>query len=355
MRARTTLIRPALVLALVVSLAGATAGSTAAAPVDGPDTSSFQKLSAPIAPVPATEGADAPADESVARATALSSPAFPDTEWATFRDLNLTRINYAGVNPVIRHGALDSLATTWVNSQSNSTDPQLDDNIESKVPAGSLGGVQLMYSYVGGTTAEMQEFLDWITVENLRYDAIDPELTDSGIGIAATATGLYAYYIIVGYTHSTPASDELPLYRFYKPSAGTHFYSTSAGERNTVIGFPEYRYEGLVAYIKGPQATSTTVPLQDLNRFFLASAGTHFYTSAPAEYQAVLTYPQYSLDGVAGRVAAAPGTGLSAMHRFFRPASGTHFYSANPAEVEAVKGLPGYTYEGTAFFLRVAS
>ena len=53
-----------------------------------------------------------------------------------------------------------------------------------------------------------------------------------------------------------------------------------------------------------PNATSTTTPLQDLNRFQLKSSGTHFYT-------------------------------------------------ANTAEVETVKTIPGYVYEGVAFYLRV--
>ncbi|WP_456789411.1 hypothetical protein [Cellulomonas sp. P5_C5] len=352
MRARTTLIRPTLVLALVVSLAGATAGATAAAPVD--DSGSLQKLSSAFEPAAAAEGAAVAGDDAVAQATTLASPAFPDTEWATFRELNLLRINSAGVNPVIRHGALDSQAAAWLSTQVNTYEPDLDPNVAAKVPAGALDGSQSLYWYENATSADMPEFVDFV-LENLAFDGVASNVTDSGIAFAESSYGLFAYFILVQYTHSTPAADELPLYRFYKPSAGTHFYSTSAGERNTVIGFPEYRYEGLVAYIKGPHATSATVPLQDLNRFFLASAGTHFYTSAPAEYAAVLTYPQYSLDGVAGRVAAAPGAGLSAMHRFFRPASGTHFYSANPAEIEAVKAIPGYTYEGIAFFLRVAN
>ncbi|WP_315096634.1 hypothetical protein [uncultured Cellulomonas sp.] len=343
MRSRT-LARSALVVTLALGLAGGV-GSTAV----GTDKPQLEKASAPIG-----AAAGAPSTSDTGRSAESVSPlslGYPDAEWTTFRHLNLLRLD-ASVEPVIRHGGLDSVATNWLSTQTNTYEPQLDPNLEAKVPAGSAGGMQLIYWWENGT--DVQRFLE-LVADELYYDGVDADVTDSGIAIGKSSYGLFAYYILLGYPHSTPNAGEMPLYRFYKPSAGTHFYSTSKAERNSVIGLADYRYEALVAYIMAPNATSTTTPLQDLNRFQLKSSGTHFYTSSPTEYAAVLTYPQYSLDGVAGRVFAQPASGLTAMHRFRRPASGTHFYTANTAEVETVKTIPGYVYEGVAFYLRVAN
>ncbi|UZN01919.1 hypothetical protein [Cellulomonas sp. S1-8] len=337
MRSRT-LTRSALVLALALGLGGA-AGTTAVAA----ETPTLQKLTSEVGP-----SAEGSVRSSAVEATHLGQP---DAEWTTFRNLNISRLGW-GANPVVRNGNLDTVAYNWLAGQTSTYEPQLDPNVESKVPAGSNGGVELMY--VWENSSDMDTFLQ-LVAEALDADAVDANLTDSGIAIAQSSYGLFAYLLVLEYPHSTAQAGELPLYRFYKPSAGTHFYSTSAAERNNVIGMPEYRYEGLIAYIKGPNESPTSTTLQNLNRFYLASAGTHFYTSSPAEYAAVLTYPQYSLDGVAGRVSAVPGTGLTAMHRFFLPRSGTHFYTANASEVETVKGIPGYSYEGVAYYLRVAN
>jgi hypothetical protein len=341
---------PALALALALGL-GATVSGAAVASDEPP----IDKLTAEFGASAATEGLAVVPDAAVApEAPTLALGLADDTaEWDTFRDLNLGRLD-SGANPVIRNGALNHVATAWLSTQISTSAPTLDADVESKIPPGSSGGVQLLYWLRNGTDADMAEFLEWVAGE-LAFDAGSATLTDCGIAVAQSPFGLIAYYIVAGYPHSTPGAGEIPLYRFYKPAAGTHFYSTSAAERNRVIGTSEYRYEGLVAYIKSPSATSTTTPLRDLNRFYLPSAGTHFYTASPAEYAAVRTYPQYSLDGVAGRVFAARGPGLSAMHRFYRPASGTHFYTASAAEVETVKAIPGYVYEGLAFWLRVAS
>ncbi|GIG39624.1 hypothetical protein [Cellulomonas phragmiteti] len=346
MRSRT-LTRPALVLALALGLGGALGGTAVAA-----EAPTLQKITTEVGASGATakSATEAPlAAAAEPKAAMAGDLGYGDAEWTAFRSLNLARLGQ-GYAPVIRNGGLNAVATSWLSGQTSTYDPQLDGDLEWKVPAGSYGGVQLMYWWAG---TDMNVFLE-LLAEELEYDGVDPFLTDSGISIAQSSYGIFAYIVVLEYPHSTAGAGELPLYRFYKPSAGTHFYSTSAAERNNVIGMAEYRYEGLIAYIRGPQEAPGSTTLRNLNRFYLPSAGTHFYTSSPDEYAAVLTYPQYSLDGVAGRVSAVPGSGLTAMHRFFVPKSGTHFYTANAGEVETVKGIPGYTYEGVAYYLRVA-
>ncbi|MGY4644284.1 hypothetical protein [Cellulomonas sp. URHB0016] len=353
MRSRT-LARLALGLSLTIALSGAaSAADAASSPSPAP---AFHKL---VAPIGGTDGAPsarlAPgasdstsSSDSVEAATDLS---IPDVDWTAFQTLNLARLGQ-GAPPVIRHGSLDAIARDWASSEaaSGSTELAPDEYLASRVPAGAVDGLQAIYSW---RSTDVGTFLQKVEDALEEDGSLQANFTDSGIAIVQSQYGLWAYVLLAEYPHSTPAAGEMPFYRFYRPGTGTHFYSTSVAERNAVIGYPEYRYEGLVAYIKAPGTSGAS--LQDLNRFQLKGAGTHFYTANAAEYNQVLTFPQYSLDGVAGRVSAAPGTGLSPMHRFFRPASGTHFYTANPDEVALVQTLPGYTYEGVAFYLRVAS
>ncbi|UZN03806.1 hypothetical protein [Cellulomonas sp. S1-8] len=355
-------------LALGLSLTVALTGTGAAAASAGPDSSrgaldpSSSWDAAAAAP---HASADAP------RAAATSATAdrtVKGLDWPAFRSVNLARLS-GGSEPVSRRAELDSIAGDWASrqvelgwTQNAEGSPQDDPDLEWKVPAGSLNGTQgLIYSWgtwEDGSPVTESDFLglvDYWLHEWERESHWASTMTDAGVAIAHSDYGWVAYIILVQYPHSTAAADEMPLYRFYVPSTGTHFYSTSDGERNTVISYPEYLYEGRVAYIKAPRATSLTTPLADLNRFQLKGTASHFYTANTLEYAQVVKFPQYQLDGIAGRVFSASGPGLTAMHRFFRPASGTHFYSANPDEIALVKAMPEYAYEGPAFYLRIAS
>lgn len=296
-------------------------------------------------------GTAAPEEPTVQAAAAVTAK--PEDTWDFFRGLNTTRIG-AGIEPAIRNGNLASLADTWARQQAANGTTLTDPTLVDKIPGSWSQGYQAIYTVYGTNPLDAATYL----AEDYAADWVDAGLTDLGIamyeGPGYSAYNRYTLYVIgVGYTHSTPRAGEMTLYRFYRPATGTHFYSTSAGERNSVIGNAAFRYEGQVAYVLQPSVT--TAGTSALNRFYQPSTGTHFYTSSKPEYDRVRTFPQYSLDGVAGKVYTTAGTGRVPMHRFYRPASGTHFYTANAGEVETVKNLPGYTYEGVAFYLRTAS
>jgi hypothetical protein len=138
------------------------------------------------------------------------------------------------------------------------------------------------------------------------------------------------------------------VYRFWNKN-GTHFYTASEAEKNTVIAKygSTYRLEG-VAYQINPANPANSAPLY---RFYNRSNGTHFYTASEAEKNNVirtLGY-KYSLDGVAYYVAG----GGTPVHRFWNK-NGTHFYTASEAERVNVIQKYGYqyTYEGIAFFIQ---
>src|SRR6187549_3261210 len=61
------------------------------------------------------------------------------------------------------------------------------------------------------------------------------------------------------------------VYRFYNRDTGTHFYTVSLVERDSVIrAFPQFAYEG--ATFAAPSAMAGTVPVF---RFYNTKTGTH--------------------------------------------------------------------------------
>jgi len=141
------------------------------------------------------------------------------------------------------------------------------------------------------------------------------------------------------------------VFRFFKPSTGTHFYTGTYSERNSVMANLGhiFAYEG-VAYRANPLANDAP-----LHRFFKPSTGTHFYTADQAEYQNVINNLGYlySYDGPAYNVRTSPAAGATTVYRFYKPSSGTHFYTADLTERDRVINTLGYlySYEGPVFYV----
>ncbi len=65
--------------------------------------------------------------------------------------------------------------------------------------------------------------------------------TDCEIGVAPTAT--------LGYWSATETCGAVPLYRLYNASAGDHFYTLNATERDNAVAMYGYASEGIAAYV----------------------------------------------------------------------------------------------------------
>ena len=80
----------------------------------------------------------------------------------------------------------------------------------------------------------------------------------------------------------------VPLYRYFKGHGLDHFYTTNAGEIGTTkpgqIGRHGYRSEGIVGYCYS-RPTKGTVPFY---RYWKPQAVDHFYTTNPAEIGTVV-------------------------------------------------------------------
>ena len=136
------------------------------------------------------------------------------------------------------------------------------------------------------------------------------------------------------------------VYRFYNSTKGTHFYTSSEIERDTVSAtLSNYAYEGAVF---GASATGDSVW-----RFFNTTTDTHFYTISNSERDWILaSIPTLRFEGEAYKASAAAQEGLDPLFRFYNAQSGTHFYTANTAEASVVgTTLPQFHAEGAAYYV----
>jgi hypothetical protein len=96
-----------------------------------------------------------------------------------------------------------------------------------------------------------------------------------------------------------PAQNFDPLYRFYNLANGAHFYTASAAERDSVMAtWPHiYHYEGLAYAVSAEQSPTGMA----VHRFYNVHNGTHFYTASPEERDTVIArWPTiYHYEGVA--------------------------------------------------------
>lgn len=140
-----------------------------------------------------------------------------------------------------------------------------------------------------------------------------------------------------------------PVYRFYNRDTGTHFYTVSLTERDSVIRtLPQFAYEG--AAFAAPSGTVGTVPVF---RFYNTRTGTHFYTTSQSERDGVIAYyPHLAYEGAAFAAFAAAGDdGRVAVFRFYNRTTGAHFYTVDEAERDKIAAnYPAFTYEGIAFY-----
>lgn len=139
------------------------------------------------------------------------------------------------------------------------------------------------------------------------------------------------------------------VYRFYNRDTGTHFYTLSVTERDAVIrAFPQFAYEG--ATFAAPSDEAGTAPVF---RFYNTRTGTHFYTVSPSERDGIIAYyPHMAYEGAAFRAFAEPGSdGRVAVFRFFNRNTGAHFYTTAEAERDKiVSTYPAFAFEGIAFY-----
>jgi hypothetical protein len=96
------------------------------------------------------------------------------------------------------------------------------------------------------------------------------------------------------YIYDSQAEGTVPLYRFFSPTYGTHFYSTNFNE----VGEPDWEFEGITGYIFSSQQSGT----EAIRRWFkwVGGAPVHYYARANATDDALAIQQGWTLEGVTG-------------------------------------------------------
>jgi len=147
-----------------------------------------------------------------------------------------------------------------------------------------------------------------------------------------------------------------PVYRFWKASDNTHFFTIKESEKQKLIDNYShiYTFEGVAyyAYVKD-QPPAGTLPLY---RFWKPSDDTHFYTIKESEkqklidnYSHMFTYegPAYYAYGIAQHP-----LGTLPVYRFWKPSGNTHFFTIRESEKDKLIALFSHivTFEGIAWY-----
>lgn len=168
---------------------------------------------------------------------------------------------------------------------------------------------------------------------------------------SVTVRGTLNAVILGDDSHAEVASNTIGVYRFFDAGDGTHFFTASLQERNTLIQTrADLIYEGPeLAAIANPAADPAAAPVF---RFFDTRNGTHFYTASAAERDtAAGTRADLVYEGTGFYEHAAPQSDDAPIYRFFDTRLGTHFYTSSPAERATILATRSdLTDEGVGFY-----
>ncbi len=150
--------------------------------------------------------------------------------------------------------------------------------------------------------------------------------------------------------------DKLGIYRFFDSSTGTQFLTGSVAEAETTIATrPDMTYEGLA--MAGISPTNNDPNAVPVYRFFDTTNGTHFFTASQSEAETIAaTRPDMVAEQSTFSEHLTQQPGDLPVYRFFDTANGTHFFTTSASEQATIAATrPDMTYEGIAFYAPSAS
>ncbi len=148
-------------------------------------------------------------------------------------------------------------------------------------------------------------------------------------------------WAVEGVTTPTPVGQRLPLYRYWNPGIGDHFYTTNWNELGT--GRYGWGYEGIQCYVSSQQQAGM-IPLY---RYWNGAIGDHFYTTNWNELGAGRY--GWGYEGVQCYVFGQQQSGTVPLYRYWNPGATDHFYTTNWNELGT--GRYGWGYEGIQCFV----
>jgi hypothetical protein len=138
-----------------------------------------------------------------------------------------------------------------------------------------------------------------------------------------------------------------PLFRLLNSAVNDHFYTMSAGERDTAVRTFGYVIEGTACQIYEGEVEGT-VPLF---RLFHGPTGDHFYTASAADRDTAVRTFGYAFEGITGYVHPRQVPGTIPLFRLYHSGVGDHFYTTSANERDNAIRTFGYIDEGTCCFV----
>ena len=178
-----------------------------------------------------------------------------------------------------------------------------------------------------------------------------------GIFCLGSAMSKCDVLLIVANNYSIHVGAAAPFYR-YKKSISDHFYTTSATEIGPpVVGMTGnygYVYEGVACIVFDALGQANTVPFY---RYINTGNNQHFYTINWQEIGTMTTgqvVGPWQLEGIAAYIYNASQPNTKPLYRYYLPSAGAHFYTISATEIgTTTTGAPGnygYQYEGIAAY-----
>jgi hypothetical protein len=147
----------------------------------------------------------------------------------------------------------------------------------------------------------------------------------------------------------TPAT--VGVYRFFDTKFGTHFFTASATERDTILQTrSDLTSEGVGLNAIDPNSNDPNAA--PVYRFFDTVHGTHFFTISASERDSVeATRPDLTFEGTGFFEHTTQHAGDAPVYRFFDTRFGTHFYTADAGERASIlSARPDLKDEGIGFY-----
>lgn len=159
------------------------------------------------------------------------------------------------------------------------------------------------------------------------------------------------FIVAVGDAQPDLDPQDATVYRFLNQDTGVHLYTSSEVERGFIEeNLPNYTAEGS-AYISVDPFTGSPEP-EKVYRFLNQDTGTHLYTTSEVEKESVEdNLANYSLETESFFAFGEQQPGTVPVYRFFNTQTGAHFYTPSEVERQSVEEtLPNYQAEGIAYY-----
>jgi cyclophilin family peptidyl-prolyl cis-trans isomerase len=222
-------------------------------------------------------------------------------------------------------------------SQATELEFEIVDNSNPDLVDLTIDGGQLTLDY-----AEGQSGVSTITIQ--ATDLLGDSVEDT-------------FLVIVGDVEVNPESIGGTVYRFLNRDTGVHLYTSSEVERDNILdNLPNYVPEGSTAqgstYVSVDDLTGNPEPEQ-VYRFYNQDTGTHLYTISEVERESVIdNLDNFTLESESFFAYTEQYPGTIPVYRFYNNDTGAHFYTPSEGEKEVVEAtLPNYASEGIAYYV----